>query len=76
MNSRVYITVECPVTGNLGRLSWHEKRWGIDELYMLPYVTQIMLMAVFNGTSCYSQSLQNPLIKEYTLNYNRIPNMI
>ena len=23
-----------------------------------------------------TQSLQNPLIKEYTLNYNRIPNMI
>ena len=23
-----------------------------------------------------SQTFQNPLIKEYTLNYNRIPNMI
>ena len=28
------------------------------------------------ASGSYTQSLQNPLIKEYTLNYNRNPNMI
>ena len=28
------------------------------------------------ASGSYTQSLQNPLFKEYTLNYNRIPNMI
>ena len=40
---------------------------------MNPQKEPLWVLWVGNQTT---QSLQNPLIKEYTLNYNRIPNTI